>query len=183
VTRTIRMAIAVGWALTGGQGGGAALRRALVRVGCRLPGASAAALRAASPRLAAGPLVRRSLRFRALAGTLCPQPGGADGWFDDTLGDGFALVTAGPLAEDSTPAGVRVVPAEPGGPVAAWLRRNRVHAVLVRPDRVIVAAARSEADIDRIVGLLRAALDLGALSPGAVDLGAVDPPAPTNPGP
>ncbi len=59
VTRTIRTAVTLGWALTGGQGATAAVRRALVRAGCRLPGVSAAALRIASPRLAPGPLVRR----------------------------------------------------------------------------------------------------------------------------
>jgi 3-(3-hydroxy-phenyl)propionate hydroxylase len=147
VTRTIRLAIAVGWALTGGQGGGATSRRTLMLAASRLPGASRVALRAASPRLPAGPLVRPGRRDR-LAGTLCPQPVGADGWFDDALGDGFALVTTEPVA---APAGVRVVRVDPFGPVGAWLRRAGMRAALVRPDRVVCTTARTAAGAEHLV--------------------------------
>ncbi len=147
VTRTIRTAVTLGWALTGGQGATAALRRALVRALCRLPGVSTAALKVASPRLARGPLVRRR---DPLAGTLCPQWPTPAGWFDDLLGDGYALVTASPYP------GHNVVVAEPGTPAAAWLGAARVHAALVRPDRIVQATARREADVDRLLQLTTA---------------------------
>ncbi|MFI2206336.1 hypothetical protein ACH47Z_37335, partial [Streptomyces sp. NPDC020192] len=70
------VAVAVGWAMTGGQGRGAALRRAVVGAACRIPDVTAAVSRDLSPALTAGPLVRRHPRpaGRALAGTFCPQP-------------------------------------------------------------------------------------------------------------
>lgn len=158
VVRTIRMAIAVGWGLTGGQDRAAAVRRALVAAAVRVPGVTGLAARAASPPLHAGPLVRRSRRPRDLAGTLCPQPPTATGRFDDLLGDGFALLTAGDPPERGASA-VRLVQVDLAGPIAAWLRRARAHAVLVRPDRVVFAMARSPAETTAALRQLRRALD------------------------
>jgi 3-(3-hydroxy-phenyl)propionate hydroxylase len=117
----IRLAVLAGWAMTGGQDRAATLRRVLLRVVCRVPGVTGLILDSTSPRLVAGPLVRRlpvrsrirpftaaprlarGLRrpvVRDLAGTLCPQPWVvADGIrrrLDDVLGPGFAVLVDGP---------------------------------------------------------------------------------------
>ncbi|MFC1439016.1 bifunctional 3-(3-hydroxy-phenyl)propionate/3-hydroxycinnamic acid hydroxylase [Streptacidiphilus sp. N1-10] len=146
----IRLAVLMGWAMTGGQDGAAALRRRLLAVACRIPGLTEAAGRDLSPALTAGPLVgRRTRRGSRLVGTHCPQPWvDADGRrarLDEVLGDSFAVLTAA----DPSPSlnalvqglGVRAVPVaalNDDGTLAAWLRRGRADAVLVRPDRVVM---------------------------------------------
>ena len=157
VTRTIRMATVVGWALTGGQDRAARLRQLLISAAAHVPVLSRAALRAASPALPRGTLVRAPRFRRSPAGRLCPQPAistpGGTIRFDDVLGDGFALVTSRPV--ENVPAGVRVVQVGPDGPwhaVASWLRHRRASAVLVRPDRIVLGAARSEVGIASLLG-------------------------------
>ncbi len=131
-TRTIRAAIVVGWALTGGRGPAAALRRTVVRAACRLPGVSRAALAVSSPRLPRGPLVLRG----KLTGTICPQE--TDGWSDTDLGDGLTLVSlAGPGARAR-------------GAVARWLRDEGLVAAVIRPDLVVAATARTRAAHERL---------------------------------
>ncbi|MER6081940.1 bifunctional 3-(3-hydroxy-phenyl)propionate/3-hydroxycinnamic acid hydroxylase [Streptomyces sp. NPDC001833] len=147
----IRLAVAMGWAMTGGQDHAAALRRAAVGMACRVPGVTSAVSRDLSPALTAGPLVRRrpGLIGRGLAGTLCPQPwvitDGGRVRLDDVLGDSFAVLTAVP----PTPQMAAVVTAldaptihvddlDDGGTLAGWLKRGRADAVLLRPDRVVM---------------------------------------------
>ena len=93
----IRLAVAMGWAMTGGQDGAAALRRTLLAAACRIPGLTAAVGRDLSPPLSAGPLVRRRVR-KGLAGTHCPQPWITDDGrrtrLDELLGDSFTILTA-----------------------------------------------------------------------------------------
>jgi 3-(3-hydroxy-phenyl)propionate hydroxylase len=146
VTRTIRAAVTVGWALTGGQDRAAIIRRIALAGLCRVPGFSAAVADSASPRLTGSALLdRRHLNLRDPAGRLCPQPAiTADpdqGRLDALLGDGWALLTDGPAA---APAGVRhidIAALDPAGAaqLRRWLRKHRTHAVLVRPDRIIAA--------------------------------------------
>ncbi|WP_200300983.1 bifunctional 3-(3-hydroxy-phenyl)propionate/3-hydroxycinnamic acid hydroxylase MhpA [Streptomyces adelaidensis] len=144
----IRLAVALGWAMTGGQDGAAALRRRLLAAACRIPGLTRAAGRDLSPPLAAGPLVRRRVR-RGLVGTHCPQPWArADGRrtrLDELLGDSFTVLTAGEpwpsLTALAQGLGVRAVPVTDlgdDGTLAAWLRAGRADAVLLRPDRVVM---------------------------------------------
>lgn len=160
-TRIVLMALAVGWALTGGQDGLASVRRAVVAAACRVPGIGNA-LPEGTPPLGHGPLVeRRGLRNR-LNGTIFPQP-----WIrtddgarrlDDVTGAGYTLVTRGPL-DPSTAARVdeaglrhvdadalRCVPSANPTP-AALMRKHRASAVLVRPDRVVMASARTSAGV------------------------------------
>jgi 3-(3-hydroxy-phenyl)propionate hydroxylase len=149
VTRTIRAAVTVGWALTGGQDRAAMLRRVVLASLCRVPGFSAAVADSASPRLTGSALLdRRRLSPRNATGRLCPQPTiTADpdqDRLDDLLGGGWALLTDGPAAP---PAGVRHVDISALGPAGTaqmrqWLRRHRTQAVLVRPDRIIAATGR-----------------------------------------
>lgn len=147
----IRIAVAVGWAMTGGQDRGAAFRRAAVGTACRIPGVTAAVSRDLSPALTAGPLVRRRPRLtgRVLAGTFCPQP-----WvrhdsrrvrLDEVLGDSFAVLTAVPPTAQMTAVAtalgastIRVDDLDDDGTLAGWLARGRADAVLLRPDRVVM---------------------------------------------
>ncbi|MEU9054356.1 bifunctional 3-(3-hydroxy-phenyl)propionate/3-hydroxycinnamic acid hydroxylase [Streptomyces sp. NPDC048384] len=147
----IRVAVAVGWAMTGGQDRAAALRRAVVGAACRIPGVTAAVGRDLSPALAAGPLIRRRPRLlgRVLAGTLCPQPwvvvDGRRVRLDDILGDSFAVLTTVPptpqMAAVATALGARTIRVDglgDDGTLAAWLARGRADAVLLRPDRAVL---------------------------------------------
>jgi len=149
VTRTIRAAVTVGWALTGGQDRAAIIRRIALAGLCRAPGFSTAVAESASPRLTGSALLdRRRLSPRDPAGRLCPQPaitvGPDEARLDALLGDGWALLTDGPAA---VPAGVRHIDIAALGPAGAaqlrqWLRGHRTQAVLVRPDRIIAATGR-----------------------------------------
>ncbi|MET9451558.1 bifunctional 3-(3-hydroxy-phenyl)propionate/3-hydroxycinnamic acid hydroxylase [Streptomyces cinerochromogenes] len=150
----IRLAVAVGWAMTGGQDRAAALRRAAVGTACRVPGVTSAVSRDLSPALTAGPLVRRrpGLFGRALPGSFCPQPWViADGRrvrLDDVLGDSFAVLTAVPPTPQMTAVATALdAPTVPvdglgdDGTLADWLTRGGADAVLLRPDRVVMDTA------------------------------------------
>jgi 3-(3-hydroxy-phenyl)propionate hydroxylase len=146
----IRLAVAMGWAMTGGQDGAAALRRGTLAAAFRIPGLAALAGRDLSPPLTAGPLVRRRahLTGRGLPGTHCPQP-----WvrsadhrtrLDDLLGDSFTILTAttpGPsltaLAQALDAPTVSLPALNDDGTLTAWLHAGRADAVLLRPDRVV----------------------------------------------
>ncbi|MFF0291760.1 bifunctional 3-(3-hydroxy-phenyl)propionate/3-hydroxycinnamic acid hydroxylase [Streptomyces sp. NPDC005262] len=147
----IRVAVAVGWAMTGGQDRGAAFRRAVVGTLCRIPGATAAVSRDLSPALTAGPLVRRRPRLtgRVLTGTFCPQPyvlhDGRRVRLDDALGNSFAVLTTVPptaqMTAVATALGSPTIHLDDLGDdhtLAAWLARGRADAVLLRPDRVVL---------------------------------------------
>ncbi|GAA2491019.1 bifunctional 3-(3-hydroxy-phenyl)propionate/3-hydroxycinnamic acid hydroxylase [Streptomyces longisporus] len=152
--QVIRLAVAAGWAMTGGQDGAAALRRAAVGAACRIPGVTGLANRNLSHPLSTGPLTRRS----RLGATHCPQPwvhaDGTRARLDDVLGDSFALLTAVPLTPSlravADGLGARILPVQEtgdDGTLAAWLRAGRADAALLRPDRVVldvVPAGRSD---------------------------------------
>ncbi|MFJ9821903.1 bifunctional 3-(3-hydroxy-phenyl)propionate/3-hydroxycinnamic acid hydroxylase [Streptomyces sp. NPDC101151] len=174
VRHMIRLAVALGWAMTGGQDRTAALRRGVLGAIYRAPGvAPFVAAHGFSPALAPGPLVRRGrLRGSRLAGTPCPQPWvRADGRrvrLDDVLGDGFAVLTAAPptpsLRALAGALGARIVhlngksapPGETavadGGTLAAWLRAGRADAVLLRPDRTVLDAVPAGGGASRPLG-------------------------------
>lgn len=147
----IRLAVAMGWAMTGGQDGAAAIRRGALSAAVRIPGLPRAAVRDLSPALTAGPLVRRRLRpgGRGLVGGFCPQPWvSADGRrarLDELLGDSFAVLTVVPLSPSlkavADGLGARILSVSglgDDGRLAEWLREGRADAVLLRPDRVVM---------------------------------------------
>jgi 3-(3-hydroxy-phenyl)propionate hydroxylase len=79
----IRMAMLIGWVMTGGSRRSASLRRALLRTVTRLPGAERRAMNVVWPAFGRGPLIGRG------GGRLCPAE------LDPLLGDGFTLAGSG----------------------------------------------------------------------------------------
>lgn len=132
----IRLAIVAGWAMTGGQDRAAAVRRVVLGAVWRLPGLKGLALRSTSPPL-------RGLGRGRRAGTLAPQPDvvweGRTVPLDEALGDGWAVLCRPGVSMQH--GGARVITVTPGfdpsGALRRWMGRRR--AVLLRPDRVVVA--------------------------------------------
>ncbi|WP_327587462.1 bifunctional 3-(3-hydroxy-phenyl)propionate/3-hydroxycinnamic acid hydroxylase [Nonomuraea sp. NBC_00507] len=189
VTHVIRLAIAVGRAMAGGRERGAAVRRLLLAQAARIPAVHRRTVHGTSPGLRRGMLVRRrSPLGGGLAGTLAPQPwmevDGHRRRLDDVLGDGFAVITLGPLDAEFAALARRLRatvvhvrrPHHGAPPVSrtphhgapsdgrdlslgegaerrdgavvvedraldGWLRGAGAAAVLLRPDRIVLAAA------------------------------------------
>jgi 3-(3-hydroxy-phenyl)propionate hydroxylase len=151
----IQAAVAVGWAMTAGRDTTAVVRRGILAAAGRVPGFNTAAMATIAPRIRRGPLVGSR---RGLPGTLVPQPwvtvDGRRQRLDDVLGDGFAILCRrAPDAESLALArrlGARIVrlpSVRDDGVLAGWLRRGHARTVLIRPDRVVLAAGRSGADL------------------------------------
>ncbi|WP_255352991.1 bifunctional 3-(3-hydroxy-phenyl)propionate/3-hydroxycinnamic acid hydroxylase [Modestobacter sp. Leaf380] len=138
----VRLAVLLGWLMTGGGDRTAVLRRLLLAVARRVPGLSSQVLASRTPALRRGPLVRRPrLGPAGPVGVLLPQPTLPDGRrLDDLLGEGWALLTRSG-ARPRLPRGVRprVLDASALPPLGPGLHRDWV---LVRPDRVVAAVSR-----------------------------------------
>jgi 3-(3-hydroxy-phenyl)propionate hydroxylase len=175
VTRVIRGATLVGWALTGGQSRAATARRLLVGSLSRVPALAATAADNSSPRLPCGPLVawrptggadgggspgtsgpRASAGGRArrggnrLAGTLCPQPHAG---FDDRLGLGWCVVSRGPVRSVLPVLYASAADDSARAALARWLDQGHAYAALVRPDRVVAATAGSPHEVAALADL------------------------------
>ena len=154
----VRGAVRVGWAMTGGQGPIAPLRRRVVATLLRVPLVRTQAAAGLATRHPAGELVDRRRRRRDLPGTFCPQPvvevDGCRSRLDDVLGTGWALIATGPvpatLLVRARRLGALLVPIGPtgegvlrdDGTLANWLRSAGVTAALVRPDGIVAATAQ-----------------------------------------
>ncbi|HEY4422126.1 MAG TPA: bifunctional 3-(3-hydroxy-phenyl)propionate/3-hydroxycinnamic acid hydroxylase [Pseudonocardia sp.] len=154
----IRGAVLVGRAMTGGQDVAAALRRPVTGLLLRIPGVRTAAQRGIATHYGPGPLVERRRHRRDLSGTPCPQPtvqvDGRPVRLDEVLGDGYALLAAGPVPRSVLARARRLgartlylgpgphpcdVTVEDGVELHAWLERGRASAALLRPDRIVLA--------------------------------------------
>ncbi len=148
----IRLALSMGWSMTGGGRLGDLTRRAILpRVGL-IPGLRRKIVDSTTPALHRSALVHRSHRRRQLAGTVCPNlllPNGQR--LDEVAGPGFALVTRiplGTLAETMLRTrNVAIVEAEPDSELGAWLNRGRAAVALIRPDRTVMRAGRDPAGL------------------------------------
>ncbi|CCK26122.1 3-(3-hydroxyphenyl)propionate hydroxylase [Streptomyces davaonensis JCM 4913] len=164
----IRTAVSVGAVMTGGGTGTALARHAVLPALSRLPGASALVLSAVSPPLRPGPLAGSRRRGHPRPGTLCPQPvlpdaDGAPRLLDDLLGEGFAVLATASLSpalhalvraldarvihlhapgrrRPGTGGTDHCAEADPGtSALVHWM--GTAGAVLLRPDRVVLATA------------------------------------------
>ncbi|QRY46865.1 bifunctional 3-(3-hydroxy-phenyl)propionate/3-hydroxycinnamic acid hydroxylase [Mycolicibacterium boenickei] len=143
----IRLALAVGRAMTAGGEFGNIIRRMVVPRLHWLPGLSTNLVDSETPALQRSALVRKPRRPRQLAGKLCPNPLVADGTrLDAALGDGFAVITrTAPSATECALAekrGAVVHVAAPDSELATWLCRGRADAAIIRPDRTVMRAGR-----------------------------------------
>jgi 3-(3-hydroxy-phenyl)propionate hydroxylase len=125
----------------------------------------------------------RRLPFRGLSGRLVPQPwvtvDGKRQRLDDTLGTGSAIITRiapdpgltalasrlrAPLLQLAGPAGIgSITCSDDDGVLEKWLRKAGAAAVVIRPDRVVLAQARPGAGYGD--ALARAAAPLTDLLP------------------
>jgi 3-(3-hydroxy-phenyl)propionate hydroxylase len=152
--RVVRLAIYIGWLMTGGTARTAAIRRAALRLAARIPGSATRTVHTMWPAFREGPLVHRRRRD-PIVGRLCPQPRVGGALLDDLLGTGFAIVYRGPdrIASDDPQAWeffdrlgttvVRVDDLPDGAALARLLDNARADALLLRPDRIVAAAADS----------------------------------------
>ncbi|WP_092200053.1 bifunctional 3-(3-hydroxy-phenyl)propionate/3-hydroxycinnamic acid hydroxylase [Blastococcus tunisiensis] len=157
----VRVAQLLGGLMTGGGRGGDVLRRAVLAAVRRIPAVARLATDSRTPPLRRGPLVeRRGRAGRRLAGTLVPQPevlvDGRPCRLDDVLGQGWVVLSAGgplPTLRGAPEPRVLRTGDGPGEVTSAeldrWLRGG---SVLVRPDRIVAAAAGR-----RLIGSGRAA--------------------------
>jgi len=135
--RVVRMAILIGWMMTGGSARTAALRRATLRTVTRLPGAERKALTIAWPAFRPGALVAAGNRA---AGRITAQPRLRDGrLLDEVLGSGFAIIYRGPARRCLTELGATTLDAGADPALAALLDAAGTDALLLRPDRVVAA--------------------------------------------
>ncbi len=164
----VRTAIRVGRAMTGGHGTLAGLRRPIAATLLRVPGMRARAAAALTTRYPPGPWVDDRHGRRDLAGTACPQPfvgrAGSTARLDEVLGPGFALVTTGPVGQAlrarSRAVGAREITVADGSDgtidggrtLRAWLQAARTTAVLLRPDRIVMATERDVTSQGRCPG-------------------------------
>ncbi|MEI2809646.1 MAG: bifunctional 3-(3-hydroxy-phenyl)propionate/3-hydroxycinnamic acid hydroxylase [Nocardioides sp.] len=147
----IRLAMVVGFSMTGWGRTGDRLRRVLVPLLAYLPGVRQRVITSATPVLAPSRLNRRRRWRGGLAGTLCPNVVLADGRrFDELAGNGFALVVhadAPALTVGRLGAGEVVVSTTREAPaLGSWL--GAAEAALVRPDRTVAAAGRLDAVLE-----------------------------------
>ncbi|MCW0213451.1 MAG: bifunctional 3-(3-hydroxy-phenyl)propionate/3-hydroxycinnamic acid hydroxylase [Pseudonocardia sp.] len=157
VEAMIKGAVRVGRAMTGGRDAVAAVGGSLARSALRLPGVRARAARGLVTRHPAGFQVDPRRDRRDLTGAVCPQPvvtlDGRPVLLDEALPSGHVLLTDGPV-----PAGLRararllrarVVQVGTGegdvrvdcAELRTWLQEGGCAAVLLRPDRVVLASA------------------------------------------
>ncbi len=146
----IRLALNVGWAMTGGGRVGDLARRAVLPRLRLIPGLRDKVIDSTTPALGASALIRKSRRRRRLAGSLCPNPLLPNGQrLDDVVGTGFALITTRrPATADEASlrrCRVVVVDAQPGSVLETWLHRGGARAALVRPDGTVMHAGRDVA--------------------------------------
>lgn len=149
--RVVQLAICIGWLMTGGTARTAAFRRAALRLAARIPGTTRM-VHHLWPAFRKGPLVHPGRRD-PLVGRLCPQPRVRGALLDDLLGDGFAIVYRGPdqivAYEPQTrqffdrlgTAVVRVDDLPDGAALDHLLDNAGGDALLLRPDRIVAAAA------------------------------------------
>ncbi len=141
----IRLALSIGWAMTGGGRFGSAARRLVLPRVRLIPGLRDRVVDSTTPPLHSSALVRNSRHPGGLAGKLCPNLPLCDGRrFDDVVGPRFALLTTTRLSAAAEVSlrrrDIAVLIAQRDSALNSWLQRGHATAALVRPDRTVARA-------------------------------------------
>ncbi|OZE40139.1 MULTISPECIES: bifunctional 3-(3-hydroxy-phenyl)propionate/3-hydroxycinnamic acid hydroxylase [unclassified Rhodococcus (in: high G+C Gram-positive bacteria)] len=145
----IELAVAIGWAMTGGSRLTGIMRANIAPALGYLPFIGEKVTASTTPPLARSPYVLRSpVPVRTLAGKLCPNSpldGGAR--LDDLAPGRFLFVSSTPLAvghrREIERRGAVVVEVAASSELGVWLRRGHAVAAIVRPDRTVMASGTS----------------------------------------
>ncbi|OFB41198.1 3-(3-hydroxyphenyl)propionate hydroxylase [Mycolicibacterium sp. (ex Dasyatis americana)] len=142
----IRVALAMGWAMTAGGGFGDTVRRAVLpRLG-RIPALRLRLFDGVTPALRNSALVHRPRGRRSLAGTLCPNT---------VQSEGFTFVTTTPLPPavhgELTERGTTVLVVDPDSELGRWLRTRRAKAAIIRPDRTVMRSGTNVVGLSELV--------------------------------
>ncbi|OZD05218.1 3-(3-hydroxyphenyl)propionate hydroxylase [Rhodococcus sp. 06-235-1A] len=145
----IELAVAIGWAMTGGSTLTAVFRSSIAPALGRLPFVGAKVTASTTPSLTRSQYVLRSpTQIRTLAGKLCPNRPLDNGTRLDDLAPGqFLFVSSTPLTSEHRREverrGAVVVEVAASSDLGAWLRSGRAVAAIVRPDRTVMASGTS----------------------------------------
>jgi 3-(3-hydroxy-phenyl)propionate hydroxylase len=151
----IRTALLMGHAMTAGGRLGNVARRALIPALTLIPGLKSKITDSATPPLKPSVLIHRPRLARSsLPGALCPNATQQDGHkLDSVLGSGFAIITTHQLSAPQHALirrrGAHAVITDPATELGRWLRHGHAGAVLVRPDRTVMAATDDPEDLCR----------------------------------
>jgi 3-(3-hydroxy-phenyl)propionate hydroxylase len=156
VRSLIRLALAMGRAMTAGGELGSFVRRVVVPRIRLIPGLREKIVDSATPALHRSALVVKPHRRNRLAGSLCPNPVLAGGKrLDAVVGNRFAVIASRSLGQSQraelTRRGAVIVTAEPGCELGRWLRSGQAAAAVVRPDRTVLCASVDAAEVCRAV--------------------------------
>jgi 3-(3-hydroxy-phenyl)propionate hydroxylase len=160
----IRLALAMGWAMTAGGRVGNLIRRSLAPRLHLIPGLRTRLVSSSTTPLRHSALIIKSWRLRELAGSLCPNPVLKDGVrLDAFLGNGFGLITTKPLdpaqSEELRLRGTKVITAQSGTELARWLRHGRTAAAIIRPDLTVMQTGRRPAALCEVIPRFSVAVD------------------------
>ncbi|WP_206511718.1 bifunctional 3-(3-hydroxy-phenyl)propionate/3-hydroxycinnamic acid hydroxylase [Rhodococcus sp. BGS-1C] len=149
VTTMIQLAIAIGWAMTGGGAISDVIRKQVAPLLGYVPVLGARVTNSATPRLSRSAFVQRNYLSRHdLAGQQCPNCviGGAQR-LDELAPGRFLFVSNTPLTPEQRTEvhrrGAVVLEVPASSDLGQWLHRGRVCAAIVRPDRTVMATSRS----------------------------------------
>lgn len=158
----IRLAVAIGWAMTAGGRRGDALRS---RVLPRLQALAARFGSPATPALRRSALTRRTRRRGDLTGSLCPNAELDGQRLDEVVGTRVAVVTSHPLTTQQRTLlvgdGVALLEVAAGSKLGTWLQRGRANTAVIRPDRSVLATAADHRGADELCFLARTIARVG----------------------
>lgn len=148
VTSSIELAVAIGWAITGGGATTAAVRKHLAPALGHIPFVRTKVTDSATPRLARSMFVADSPLSRGRAGSLCPNSiVDRRVRVDEVAAGRFLFISNTPLTREQrtevTRRGATVVEVPASSELGQWLHRGHARAAIVRPDRTVMATSRS----------------------------------------
>ncbi|MGV8872874.1 MAG: bifunctional 3-(3-hydroxy-phenyl)propionate/3-hydroxycinnamic acid hydroxylase [Rhodococcus sp. (in: high G+C Gram-positive bacteria)] len=153
----IQMAVAIGWAMTGGNKLTGIMRTTVAPALGHLPLIGKRVTASTTPSLTRSPYVLRSrAQVRSLAGQLCPNSRLDNGTrLDDAAPGQFLFVSSTPLSTEQRREverrGAAVVEVAASSDLGVWLRRGHAVAAIVRPDRTVMSASKSVPSLHTVV--------------------------------